>query len=141
MTQFSPDDRPLIDFLRQYRPPVPTAAPDLEDQIMQAAQNSSLPDNTASTSRSLVSWPRRRAWWQQRKFVPAAIAAGLLLAWAGHFQYTQMSLTAEAEAAQLEAFLVESWDGSLANESSSDAIVMSQVVDPTSSVMAEELGQ
>ena len=94
MTQLPPneEDRQWQEFLRQNRPTPPPASPDLEDQLMKAIEKSPQP---------AVS---RRMW-----AVPPAIAAGLLMAWSGY--RLLIPLPAPSNAASVEAFLEDNWNG------------------------------
>jgi hypothetical protein len=92
MSNFPDDDERLIKFLHQHRPPVPPAAPDLEERIVLAA---------SSSSRQ----PRRRQLWA----VPPALAAGLIISWMGYRVSTPPP--APADPASVEAFLINNWDG------------------------------
>lgn len=94
MTKFPhhEDDKRLVDFLRQNRPDPPSAAPDLEQQIMRSLAYS--PDAPA----------QRRLLW----IVPPAIAASLIFALAGSHFLTPR--TAQVDTGTLEAFLENNWN-------------------------------
>ncbi|HEY9752566.1 MAG TPA: hypothetical protein V6C46_06430 [Coleofasciculaceae cyanobacterium] len=100
------DDRPLIDFLRHYRPPTPPASEDLEDRIL--AQITAA--NTQSTSVPLRRRQRLRYW-----AIPTAIAAGLVAT-----VISQQVLTpkppSNADQASLEAFIETSWNGTVSSD-------------------------
>uniref|UniRef100_A0ACD5GZA7 Uncharacterized protein n=1 Tax=Desertifilum tharense IPPAS B-1220 TaxID=1781255 RepID=A0ACD5GZA7_9CYAN len=66
MSQFSEEDRPVVEFLRQYRPPVPPAQPELEDRVMEAIPR-------------FHRRPKRPLW-----LVSGTLAAGFLAAIATH---------------------------------------------------------
>lgn len=97
------NDDTLVDFLRQHRPSVPSPALDLEAEIMAAV---------AQEPNFAPPVQRRQLW-----LVPPAIAAGLLISWAGYSSYThQKSLQ---NLPQLEAFIENNWDGLLEDRSNS----------------------
>ena len=105
MTQQPIDDQPLVTFLRQHCPAPPLPAPDLEERILAAVAK-------APAHRSQY-W-HRRLW-----LVPPAIAAGVLIATAGHRLLMPPS-PSPAEIANLEAFFVNSWDGTISDSSAAD---------------------
>jgi hypothetical protein len=101
MTNLNDDDR-LIEFLRQHRPSVPPAAPDLEDQILQAVADS-----------DVKHLHRRRLW-----AMPAAIAVGALIASVGYQILTppqppKIAVDRAVDPASVEAFLEDNWNASL----------------------------
>lgn len=99
-------DNLLINFLKRYRSRPPQADPQLESQIMAAieAQNFDVPA------------PIKSKRFQQRfRLIPPAIAAGLLMGWAGYRLLTPAPALV-AEEAQLEAFLVNNWEAVTGNE-------------------------
>ena len=97
-----PDDDRLADFLRRHRPDPPAASPELEDQIMAAIQ---------VDTQSLNHHRRNRAAWQPRFAMPA-LAASVLLAWAGWTSWRNLPQR-EAELAGVDDFLTETWYGSV----------------------------
>ena len=105
MTQQPIDDQPLVTFLRQHRPAPPPPAPDLEERILAAVANEPA---------HVRQYRHRRLW-----IVPPAIAAGVLIARAGHRLLTPPT-PSPAEIANLEAFFVNSWDGTLSDSSAAD---------------------
>jgi hypothetical protein len=99
MSSLPPDDR-LIDFLRQNRPTVPAAAPDLESRIF------------AQVCASVARDGKRQKW--RRPLIAATILAALLSC------RLVQTLTVAAQFSSLEAFLETSWhstvgDGTNAN--------------------------
>lgn len=111
-------DKKLVNFLKQYRPNVPEAAPDFEQELLAAIDRNDAaarelnslgePQFTRSSKRSgIVCFPK----WA----FPSAIAAGLVVFWSGYPVLVPAQFHAD-EAAHLEAFLVNNWEGVL-NES------------------------
>lgn len=100
------DDRPLIDFLRHYRSPTPSASEDLEDRILAQITGA----NTQSSS-----VPSRRR--QRTKYwaIPAAIAAGLVVTVISH-QALMPKPPSNADQASLEAFIETSWNGTVSSD-------------------------
>ncbi len=96
MTKLPNDDECLVNFLRQHRPDVPPAAPDLEQLIIQ----------------SVAASPPKSTRYRQMWVVPPAIAAGLLIAWTGYRILMPVSFSA-AQLASLNAFLESNWDGAV----------------------------
>lgn len=92
MTKYPNDDERLVEFLRQHRPSVPPASPNLEQQIMLGA------------SSHMRHQGRRQLW-----IVPPTIVAGLLMFWTGYRILTPSSPSVDT--ASLETFLVNNWDG------------------------------
>lgn len=97
--QFPQDDEKLVAFIRRYRPVPPPAALGLEQRLM------------SSVEKNVLNCQEKAKW---RFLVPAACAAGLLLAWTAYNRLTlpQAQFTASSEE-ELETFLVESWQGSV----------------------------
>ncbi|WP_413167124.1 hypothetical protein ACL6C3_10540 [Capilliphycus salinus ALCB114379] len=108
MSELPTNDRALINFLKQHRPPVPEATPDLEEKILAAldSQEDSLQPSmstptpvstgTLRSLRSIFSW----------------IAAGLTLVSMGYRLVNTSSLT-PSEQAQLEGFIESNWYGAM----------------------------
>ncbi|MEG4233808.1 hypothetical protein QUA40_17095 [Microcoleus sp. Pol11C3] len=112
-------DQELVNFLKQHRPNIPEAAPDLELKILAAIE---------SNQASLVNEPHRK---KTRLSVSAksdyrlkissvskwavssAIAAGLLVLWSAGYRPFETAQLPDKETAQLEAFLVTNWEGVL----------------------------
>lgn len=108
-------DKKLVNFLKQYRPNVPEAAPDFEQELLAAIDRNDAvarefnylgqPQFTRSSKRSgIVCFPK----WA----FPSAIAASLLVFWSGYPVLVPAQFHAD-EAAHLEAFLVNNWEGVL----------------------------
>ncbi|MDY7023047.1 MAG: hypothetical protein SWJ54_17130 [Cyanobacteriota bacterium] len=99
----SPNDDPLIHFLKQHRSIPPEASPDLEDRILAAldSDQEQLQDSI-STAGSLVSW----------KWVSSLIAAGFTIVWIAH-RTLLSSPVSPTEQSQLEGFIESSWDGAM----------------------------
>lgn len=121
----TPDDRTLVQFLRQHRPPVPPAAINLEDRIMAAlsttdweidkdtpwaADNiSSLAEPIAPTSRSRV-WGGPSRWWL---IAGTALMASVLAGWGGQRLWRLAQTPSPAEVAEIEQFMEQSWQGTV----------------------------
>lgn len=108
-------DKKLVNFLKQYRPNVPEAAPDFEQELLAAIDRNDAaarelnypgePQFTRSSKRlGIVGFPK----WA---FL-SAITAGLLVFWSGYRVLVPAQFHAD-EAAHLEAFLVNNWEGVL----------------------------
>ncbi|NJR22633.1 MAG: hypothetical protein HC786_10955 [Richelia sp. CSU_2_1] len=102
-------DKKLVNFLKQYRPDIPEAAPDLEQKLLAALERDevdrpklplNLPEKRSRIS-SLAKWA-----------FPPAIAASLLVFWSGYRLLIPTPVHPD-EAAHLEAFLIDNWDGVL----------------------------
>ena len=107
-------DQELVNFLKQYRPNIPEAAPDLEQKILAVI------DRNEVAARKLNNWGKLQFTGSHKKsgsigfrkwVFPSAIAAGLLVFGSGY----RVLITAQKadEAAHLEAFLVNNWEGVL----------------------------
>ena len=107
-------DEKLVSFLKQYRPNSPEAAPDLEQKILAVI------DRNEVAARKLNNWGKLQFTGSHKKsgsigfrkwVFPSAIAAGLLVFGSGY----RVLITAQKadEAAHLEAFLVNNWEGVL----------------------------
>jgi len=96
------DDRALTAFLKQHRPIAPAPAPTLEAHLMQ----------TIATQHHLDRVSRTR-WWL--RVVPAAIAAMVLLSWAGYRLIVPPPLTPQ-QVSELESFMETAWTGSVSHE-------------------------
>jgi hypothetical protein len=103
MNQFPHNDKDLVDFVRQHRTQVPPASLDLEQQILQQVQASSVQ-------------PRHRR--SQVWLVPPMIAAGLIATMISYRAYTPARPSA-AELATLEAFIESNWQGTLSEHTGS----------------------
>jgi hypothetical protein len=95
MTQF-PDDERLIEFLRQYRPEVPPAKPNLEQQILQSLE--AAPPSARPSLRIIKPTIAKLA---------TGMAAGMLLVLGGY----RLLSPAFVDTASLETFMVNNWDG------------------------------
>ncbi|MFB8792182.1 MAG: hypothetical protein U7123_25880 [Potamolinea sp.] len=91
MTQLPEDDQEWLEFLRQNRPTPPPTTDNFEEQLMTAIATS---DQQVKT---------RKMW-----LVPSAIAAGLLMAWSGHY-FLNISQNSP-NYASLETFLENNWN-------------------------------
>ena len=109
------NDKKLVNFLKQYRSNFPEAAPDFEQELLAAIDRNDAtarefnylgqPQFTRSSKRSgILCFPK----WA----FPSAIAAGLLVFWSGYPVLVPAQFHAD-EAARLEAFLVNNWEGVL----------------------------
>ncbi len=114
-TQFE-DDKPLVQFLKQHHSTPPQPHPDLEDRIMAAVRKSS------SDSVRLEFRPQRR-FFLKPLWISAAIAASMTFAWMGYRSIISQELTL-AEEQELEEFLAENWDQTMAADTSTDLFVL-----------------
>jgi hypothetical protein len=99
--QLPQDDEKLVAFVRRYRPVPPPAAINLEQQLMSLVEKNALNCQKKTKLRCLV---------------PAACAAGLLLAWGGYNWFAsqqQPQFAASPQEEELETILVESWQGTV----------------------------
>ena len=123
-------DKKLVNFLKQYRPNVPEAAPDFEQELLAAIDRNDAaakelnsrgePQFTRSSKRSgIVCFPK----W----VFPSAIAAGLLVFWSGYPVLVPPQFHAD-EAAHLEEFIVNNWEGVL-NDSPGEISIESPQTD------------
>lgn len=107
-------DKKLVDFLKQYRPDVPDAAPDLEQRLLAALDRDEVDRTQISRPESPLNLPEKRsrissiAKWA----FPPAIAASLLVSWSGYRLLIPTPVHPD-EVAHLEAFLLNNWDGVL----------------------------
>jgi hypothetical protein len=119
MTQYSEDDKPLVQFLKQYHSDAPQPHPDLEDRIMAAIQPSSYDDHTVrSQFRGL-----KRQLFPRPLWVGAAIAASAMFAFVGYRSMMPTQLTV-AEERELEEFLAENWTHTMAAETNTDMFIL-----------------
>ncbi len=111
-------DQELVNFLKQHRPNIPEAAPDLEQKILAAIEinQASVSYETHHTktqlSASAKSDNRLKISSVSKWALSSAIAASLLVFWSGYRPFETAQLPDE-ETAQLEAFLVTNWEGVL----------------------------
>ena len=107
MTKFPNDDDSLVAFIKQYRPAIPPTAANFEEELMELIEReTTLPQQQ---SHSLVfAIPRIKS------LIPIASAtlAGLLLSWGGY-----RLLNPSPSIAQLELFLVNSWNSAIGSTS------------------------
>lgn len=101
MSEFPKDDKNLTGFLRKYRPDIPPAKSDFEQQLM--TEIAKISHN--SPKHKLFALPHRSLW-----LLPPTIAAGLLIAWNGHRALLSPQ-PSQAELASLEVFIENNWDG------------------------------
>jgi hypothetical protein len=121
-------DQELVNFLKQHRPNIPEAAPDLEKKILAAIERNEAgerklnylgdPQFTRSSKRSRIVGFRKWVF-------PSAIAAGLLVFWSGYRAFETAQLP-DNETAKLEAFLVTNWEGVLHDSSEKNMTDRSQ---------------
>ncbi|MGB7890892.1 MAG: hypothetical protein WCF82_03060 [Microcoleus sp.] len=111
-------DQELVNFLKQHRPHIPEAAPDLEQKILAAIES-----NQASVfqethrkktrlSASAKSDDRLKISSVSKWALSSAMAASFLVFWSGYRPFETAQLP-DKETAQLEAFLVTNWEGVL----------------------------
>lgn len=94
------DDETLVNFLRQHRPEPPTAAPDLEDQIIATIASDAIP----ASSKVVPLRSRRRNFW----ITGSAIAAGLIATVASYRVLVRPPVS-DSELTRLETYLETSW--------------------------------
>ena len=107
-------DEKLVSFLKQYRPNSPEAAPDFEHKVLAAIDRNEAAArkrNYLGDSQFTGSQKKSGIFGFGKWMFPSAIAAGLLVFWSGY----RVLITAQKadEAAHLEAFLVNNWEGVL----------------------------
>ena len=107
-------DEKLVSFLKQYRPNSPEAAPDFEHKVLAAIDRNEAAArkrNYLGDSQFTGSQKKSGIFGFAKWMFPSAIAAGLLVFWSGY----RVLITAQKadEAAHLEAFLVNNWEGVL----------------------------
>ncbi len=107
-------DEKLIDFLKQYRPNLPEAAPDCEQRVLAAIDRNDTARELShlGNSRFTDSSKRSKIVGFPKWAFPSAIAASLLVFWSGYRVLVTAQFHAD-EAAHLEAFLVNNWEGAL----------------------------
>lgn len=111
MTQFPHDDPELVKFLRQHCPQPPPVSPELEEGILGAIE---LADSEIHPARPRLPAQRRHRW-----LAPSAIAASLIAGLIGYHTVVQRQ-TSKAELASLEAFLEDTWYGTVNDGSDGD---------------------
>lgn len=107
-------DEKLVSFLKQYRPNSPEAAPDFEHKVLAAIDRNEAAArkrNYLGDSQFTRSQKKSGIFGFPKWVFPSAIAAGLLVFGSGY----RVLITAQKadEAAHLEAFLVNNWEGVL----------------------------
>ncbi|MEA5509239.1 hypothetical protein VB715_05620 [Crocosphaera sp. UHCC 0190] len=117
MSQFPHDDRELISFLQRYRPLPPPPKATLEKQLF-----SRIVRESQSCQKTQLRW-----------LIPSAMLATLLGIWGGYnllqpSPYQQfMKGSTELEAAEIEDFMVNSWQQTISiTEESSPQVIYSQ---------------
>ncbi|MEG4842080.1 hypothetical protein [Microcoleus sp. B9-D4] len=111
-------DQDLVNFLKQHRPNIPEAVPDLEQKILAAIESdraSVFPETIRKKTRlsaSAKSDERLKISSVSKWAVSSAIAASLIVFWSGYRPFQTAQLPDE-ETAKLEAFLVTNWEGVL----------------------------
>ena len=135
-------DQELVNFLKQNRPTLPEAAPDLELKILAAIESNqaSIVNETHREKTRLTTLPksndRLKISSVSKWAVSSAIAAGLLVFWSGYRPFETAQLP-DNETAKLEAFLVTNWEGvlhdspqeSMTDRSQTDWLTFSQSAD------------
>lgn len=119
MTQYSEDDKPLVQFLKQHHSTPPQPNRDLEDQIMAMVQQSSSDQQNVKSQFRLL----KRQLFPQPLWIGAAIAASVTFAFVGYrsLMPTQMTVAEERE---LEEFLAENWTQTMAADTNTDMFVL-----------------
>ncbi|MEG4516258.1 MULTISPECIES: hypothetical protein [unclassified Microcoleus] len=111
-------DQELVNFLKQHRPNIPEAAPDLELKILAAIESnqaSVFHENHRQKTRARASAKsdyRLKISSVSKWALSSAIAATLLVFWSSYRAFETAQLP-DKETAQLEAFLVTNWEGVL----------------------------
>ncbi len=103
-------DRKLVQFLRQYRPTVPPAAANLEDQLMAALDTRDWEQPPIARREPAPSTP----WYQRRRrWVVAGtiLTASLFATWMGQRAWQMAQTPSPAEIAEIEQFMEQSWQG------------------------------
>ncbi|KST67318.1 hypothetical protein [Mastigocoleus testarum] len=117
MTQPPKNERDLVDFLRQNRPEVPQAPPDLEEVIFQKI-NTIQETNTTPTDKYLLFKISNilKIFRNFRGIFPALLTAGLaIFIIINHLKTTEFS---NAEVAHIEEFIEENWHEILGEDDS-----------------------
>ena len=107
-------DEKLVNFLKQNLPNVPDAPPDFEQRVLAAIDRNEAVKklNYLESPRFIDSSKRAKIVRFPKWAFPAAIAAGLLVFGSGYRVLVTAQLHAD-DAAHLEAFLVNNWEGVL----------------------------
>ncbi len=109
MTKFPNDDESLVAFIKQHRPAPPPTAANFEEELMELIERQSQPTMPQQQAHSPVfAIPRIKY------LIPIASAtvAGLFLSWGGY-----RLLNPSPSIAQLEMFLVNSWNSAIGSTS------------------------
>ena len=106
-------DKKLVSFLKQNRPNVPDASPDFEQRVLAAIdRNDAIEQKSLGDSRSIAFSNKSKTVGFPKWAFPSAIAASLLVLASGYRILITAQFQAD-EAAHLEAFLVNNWEGAL----------------------------
>ena len=114
MNSFPEDDTPLREFLKQHPPTVPPASDELEDRIMAMVEKK--PSVTALAERApvpLKQTPRSR-WWM----IPSVAIAATVVAVFGSQTLMPTRQANEAELAEIEQFIENTWYDTVAEQPS-----------------------
>ncbi|MEG4323023.1 MULTISPECIES: hypothetical protein [unclassified Microcoleus] len=112
MNDENSDDK-LVNFLKQNRPNVPDVSPEFEQRVLAAIdRNDAIDQKSLGDSRSIAFSKKSKTFGLAKWAVPSAIAASLLVLASGYRILTTAQIHAD-EAAHLEAFLVNNWEGAL----------------------------
>ncbi len=112
-------DEKLVNFLKQNRPNIPDSAPDLEQRVLAAIdRDDAREQNYRGNLRSIASINKTKIVDFSNWNLTAAIAASFLVFASGYRILVTAQFRAD-EAAHLEAFLVNNWEGVL-NDSHSE---------------------
>ncbi|MGL5065985.1 MAG: hypothetical protein ACRC62_38945 [Microcoleus sp.] len=105
-------DEKLVDFLQQYRPDIPEAAPDLEQKLLAALETNQVDRPQVDNCKLLFDRRDRgsRIASIPKWAFPPAIVASLLVSWSSYRLLIPAPIHAD-EAARLEAFLINNWEG------------------------------
>jgi hypothetical protein len=109
MTEHHDDDINLVNFLRQNRPQIPPASPELEEKILQ--QVSQYQEKTGNSKRENVTSISRF----KRRFLylfPSAIAAGIVI-FISSYRLLTPQQPSEVELSKIEAFMENNWHDAL----------------------------
>lgn len=103
-------DRKLVQFLRQYRPPVPPAAANLEEQLMAALdiRDWEQPPIAHREPAPSTGWYQRRQRWVVAGTI---LTASLFATWLGQRAWQMAQTPSPAEVAAIEQFMEQSWQG------------------------------
>ena len=106
-------DKKLVSFLKQNRPNVPDSSPDFEQRVLAAIdRNDAIEQKSLGDSRSIAFSNKSKTVGFAKWAFPSVIAASLLVLASGYRILITAQFQAD-EAAHLEAFLVNNWEGAL----------------------------